>query len=132
MSATPGERVLVLDPVDASACPPVPLVEGDGEARAIVWPGMGARHRSLHRVRLGAGARTVALRHPGEAVWYVIEGDGSVGDAAGAERQEIVEGSMIHVGPGDEYRFTAGDSGLLLAGGPCPPDPALYAHLQEV
>jgi quercetin dioxygenase-like cupin family protein len=130
MSAA-GDRVVVLDAHD-DACPSLPIVEGDGEARAIVWPGMGARHRSMHRVRLGAGSRTVALRHPGEAVWYVIEGAGSVTDGDGGDAQEIVAGSMVHVGPGDGYRLVAGDSGLRLAGGPCPPDPALYAHLENV
>jgi quercetin dioxygenase-like cupin family protein len=125
------DRVVVLDAQDEVACPAVPIVEGEGEARAVVWPGMGARHRSMHRVRLGAGARTIALRHPGEAVWYVIQGHGSVTDEDSGEAQDIVAGSMVHVGPGDSYRLVAGAGEMRLAGGPCPPDPALYAHLEN-
>jgi quercetin dioxygenase-like cupin family protein len=123
-----SERVVVIG-ADAQG-PALPLVEGAGEARALVWPGMGARHRSLHRVRLGAGARTRALRHPGEAVWYVAEGEGFV-EADDGERQELVTGSMVHVGPDDGYRIVASGGGMLLAGGPCPPDPALYTDLEE-
>ena len=125
------DRVVVLDAEDEAACPRLPIVDGDGEARAIVWPGMGARHRSMHRVRLGAGARTVTLRHSGEAVWYVVEGDGSVTDEDSGESQKIITGSMVHIGPGDGYRLVAGDGEMRLAGGPCPPDPALYAHLDN-
>jgi quercetin dioxygenase-like cupin family protein len=129
MTEVLGDAVVVLRAADRERdCPVLPLVEGGGEARAIVWPGMGARHRSMQVVDLATGARTVPLRHPGEAVWYVVRGSGVVAEDGGG-RHEIVTGSMVHVEPGDGYRFTAGDEGLRLAGGPCPPDPALYDHL---
>lgn len=131
MSTDTLDRVIVIDSADGDACPAVPLVEPgeEGEARAVVWPGMGARDRSMHRVRLGAGARTIRLEHPGEAVWYVVEGDGQVTGPDGEEAQPLDVGAMVHAEAGDAYRLVAGKGGMTLAGGPCPPDPALYASL---
>lgn len=107
--------------------PPLPLVEVGGSAIAIVWPGVGAAHRSMHRIELAAGGRTVVQRHAMEAVYYVIQGEGAVHDPIeDGDGRPLVEGSMIHIEPGTSYRFEAGGSGILLLGGPCPADPALY------
>jgi quercetin dioxygenase-like cupin family protein len=100
--------------------PAIDLVEGEGSARALVWPGIGAAFRSMHLISLGAGARTRRQRHPDEAVYYVLGGGGSVGD------EQLEEGSMVHVGPRAAYVFEAGADGLELIGGPSPPDSALY------
>jgi mannose-6-phosphate isomerase-like protein (cupin superfamily) len=109
--------------------PLLPIVE-EGSARAIVWPGIGATHRSMHRIELAAASRTTTLRHPTEAVYYVIRGDGAVHDPDdGSDGQRLVEGSMIHVEPGTAYRFEAGEAGILLLGGPCPADPTLYEQI---
>jgi hypothetical protein len=118
-------RVVSLD----AGCPALPLVEGEGRAVALIWPGMGAALRSLHRIELAAGAATVPQRHPMEAVYYVERGSGTVLDPDGAGRDAIAEGAMVHIEPGTAYRFVAGPDGLVLLGGPCPPDPALYAQL---
>jgi mannose-6-phosphate isomerase-like protein (cupin superfamily) len=124
--STAGEaRVL-----DAAGGPLLAIVEGGGIARAVVWPGIGARHRSLHRISLAVGARTVVLDHPMEAVYYVIEGSAAVVDPRDGSRQELVEGSMVHVGPATPYRFEAGTGGVELVGGPCPPDPELYRDVE--
>ena len=121
------ERVCVFGPGPDS--PELPIVEGEGSARAIVWPGVGARFRSMHRISLGAGARTAELRHPMEAVYYIIAGGGSVRDGAAADATALIEGSMIFVEPGTRYAIEAGAEGIEVLGGPCPPDPALYAGL---
>lgn len=102
------------------------MVEGEATAHAIVWPGMGAHMRSMHRIRLGAGASTIELRHEGEAVYAVLDGDGGVHDGDDGTVQQIGSGSMVHVEPGTAYRLVAGPGGLDLVGGPCPADPALY------
>jgi quercetin dioxygenase-like cupin family protein len=91
----------------------------------VIWPGLGAQCRSLHRVSLAPGGATVRLRHPGEAVYYVLAGTGIVEDPPG-ETLPLIEGSMVHVAPEREYRFKAQNGGLELIGGPCPADPALY------
>lgn len=98
---------------------------GAGDVRAIVWPGMGARHRSLHYIRLGAGESTDRWRHPGEAVYYVLRGSGWFEDGETGEHHPVREGLIVHVGAGTPYRMVA-EGGLTCVGGPCPPDPHLY------
>lgn len=106
--------------------PVLPIVEGEGAARPIVWPGVGAAFRTMHRIELAGGSRTVALRHEMEAAYYVIRGDGVVRDPDDGGNQPLVEGSMIFVEPDTAYLIEAGSAGILLLGGPCPADPALY------
>jgi len=121
----PGQTVQVLP--SSEACPSVAMLAGEGFARAVAWPGVGASLRSMIHVRLEPGAATRSLAHEMEAVYYVISGSGSVAD--GAERQELVAGSMAFVEPGTEYTFEAGGGGMELVGGPCPADPALFEGL---
>ena len=104
----------------------LPLVASGGEAVAVVWPGVGSKHRSLHRVLLQPGGYTVDLRHPSESVYYVRSGSATVVDADSGEQQPLVEGSMVHVDPSTAHRFEAGASGAEIVGGPCPPDPSIY------
>jgi len=122
-----GVRIVGLGP----SCPELPIVDPASKAVAIVWPGTGATQRSMHHIDLVPGGHTVPLRHAGEAVYYVRTGAGSVRDPDAGSRDELIEGSMVHIEPGTAYQFTAGPAGMVLLGGPCPPDPQLYAHLQE-
>src|SRR5215472_2134422 len=108
--------------------PLLPIVEGDGSARAVIWPGTGATKRSVHLIQLAPSSGTVRLQHRTESVYYVLNGSGTVagdGPAAGAR---LTPGSMVHVGPGTGYRFAAGAGGLEVFGGPCPCDPASYGE----
>ena len=106
--------------------PALPIIEGEGSARPIVWPGSGAACRTMHRIELAGGSRTIALKHAMEAAYYVIRGDGVVRDPDEGSSEPLVEGSMIFVEPGTAYAFEAGGAGIVLLGGPCPADPALY------
>lgn len=116
--------------VDAAVdCPEIPIVQGDGNAKAVIWPGTGAIHRSMHLVTLGAGARTVDLRHDGDAAYYVIRGSGRVVALASGEAFALAEGGMVHIDAGDRYRLEADADGMTVVGGPCPADTSLYAHL---
>jgi mannose-6-phosphate isomerase-like protein (cupin superfamily) len=112
----------------------LPIVEGTrGEARAVVWPGMGARHRSMHYVALPGGAATVALRHPSEAVYYVIRGHGTIIDLDTGASHPLRPGAFALITPDNGHRFTAATgSELVFVGGPCPPDPALYEEMRPV
>jgi quercetin dioxygenase-like cupin family protein len=110
--------------------PSLAIVEGDGSAHAVIWPGMGANLRSIHRIELAPGARTIELRHPSEAVYYVIEGSGDALDADAGERQPLRPGAMVHIDPGTTYVLSAGDHGISVVGGPSPPDRALYEELE--
>lgn len=104
----------------------LPLVAGEGSAVAIVWPGMGAQHRTIHRFNLGPLASTVPQQHAGEAVYAVLEGDATIVDLADGESRTLTVGAMIHLDPETRYNFRAGESGAVILGGPCPPDPGLY------
>lgn len=123
---TPGGEIQILD---GSEGPELPIVDGAGMARAIVWPGVGARSRSLHRIWLEAGAGTVRLSHPSDAVYYVIEGDGTAADESAGSEHALRAGAMFHVDAGTAYRVRAGDDGMQLVGGPAPADDALYESL---
>ncbi len=113
--------------VRGSAEPVVlPLIASGGEALAVVWPGVGSQHRSLHRLLLEPGGRTIDLQHPSESVYYVRAGSATVTDGDGGEQHSLVEGSMVHVDPATAHRFEAGDGGAEIVGGPCPPDPSIY------
>jgi quercetin dioxygenase-like cupin family protein len=126
----PTETVRVID--SAIDCPPLPLVRGPGHARAVIWPGNGAAHRSFNLIELGAGASTVDLRHPADCVYYVIAGAGRVVDLDRGAAEPLAEGNMIHIDAGDGYRLeAAAAAGMKLLGGPCPADPALYAGLAQ-
>lgn len=115
--------------VDANSGPRLPIVEGPASATAVIWPGVGASMRSLHRIVLRPGSATVQLTHPMEAVYYAVSGGGTVGESASDQPQSLVEGSMVHVEPGTAYVFVSGAAGLELIGGPCPADPSLYRNL---
>jgi hypothetical protein len=119
------DRVLVLGGADG---PELDLVEGEGIARAVLWPGVGARLRAMHHIVLDAGAATLVQRHPGEAVYAILDGDGVVRDGDGIE-QPLTCGSMFHVEPGTAYAMVAGPEGMEAVGGPAPVDEALYERV---
>ncbi len=106
----------------------LPLAEGAGEVRAVVWPGVQARHRSMHYLVLPGGARTRPQRHAdSEAVYYVIRGEGKVDDLDDGSSHAVGPGSVVFITPRNGYRIAAAPrSELVCIGGPCPPDPALY------
>lgn len=123
------DAVRVLD--SGEACPELAIVEQGGRARAVVWPGVGALHRSMHLLRLDGGGATKPLSHPSDAVYHLCEGSATASDPDSGERFEIGVGAMLHIDAGTTYRISAGADGAMLIGGPCPPDPALYAHLED-
>src|ERR1700739_3880821 len=97
-----GVQVLPL----RGAGPSLPVLAGDGSARAVIWPGAGATQRSIHLIQLAPSSGTVRLEHPAESVYYVLHGSGTVaGDRPAVT--PLVPGSMVHVAPGTGYRFSA-------------------------
>lgn len=121
-----SERLREVVVVDSEGGPELPIVLGQGRAWATVWPGMGARLRSMHRVSLGPGARTVEMTHVSDAVYYVISGHGETLDREAGTSHTLVTGSMFHVDVGTPYEVIAGEKGIELVGGPSPADPSLY------
>ncbi|HLG81920.1 MAG TPA: hypothetical protein VKY22_12955 [Bradyrhizobium sp.] len=98
------------------------MVVGEGNAKLVLSPHNGASFRSFQLVSLGENARTVDLSHASDCVYYVIEGEGAIVDAAQGRRFEVTEGHMVHIDAGDRYRIEAGGAGIKVIGGPCPPD----------
>src|SRR5215204_253874 len=125
----PG-TVHVID--SAFGCPEIPLVEGEGNAKVVVWPGNGAKFRTFQMISLGDRAQTVRLSHPSDCVYYVVEGSGSVLGEGAQDEARLVEGSMVHIDAGDSYQFKADECGLRLLGGPCPADASLYSSIARV
>src|SRR5262245_55185299 len=111
--------------------PSLPIVDGEGSARAVVWPGIGAQFRSMHQIVLGEGAATVPQRHPDEAVYHVTTGTAQVHDLDSDEVTDLRVGSMVHVEPDTGYVFRAGRGGTEIIGGPCPADLDLYAGIDQ-
>jgi quercetin dioxygenase-like cupin family protein len=124
----PDPRLRVISPDEWGEG--LPLVQGDGDFRVMVGPSVGASERSLHRIRLSAAASTVALRHPGEAVYYVISGSVELSDHDEDAPHVLGAGAMAHVEGGTSYAFRALADSVLI-GGPSPVDPALYGPPSE-
>jgi hypothetical protein len=116
--------------LDGSSGPELPIVRGAGIARAIVWPGTGAHLRSLHRIWLDADAAMTELSHASDAVYYVVDGAGTVHDLTTGSNHAVRLGSMFHIDAGTSYAVVAGTGGLQIVGGPAPADLAMYAHLE--
>ena len=111
--------------------PPLQIVTG-GVCRPIIWPGMGARERSLQNFTLPRGAGIRPLRHVGEAVYYVVSGEVEVTDVSeGVEPRMVVAGGMFHVSPGTTYIFVSSADMSVVIGGPCPVDESLYMGLVD-
>ncbi len=56
------------------------IVRGEGSCTPVIWPGMGATERSIHLLLLGPRSRTIRMRHPSEAAYYVVDGEARIVD----------------------------------------------------
>jgi mannose-6-phosphate isomerase-like protein (cupin superfamily) len=106
--------------------PDLDIVRGEGTCTPVIWPGMGATERSFHLLLLGPSSRTIRMRHPSEAAYYVMEGEARLVDHDTGSSWPLVAGSMFHVEPGTTYGIHTDAVSARILGGPCPPDPALY------
>ncbi len=121
------DRIRIL--ADDENCPELPIVkEKGGRAWAVVWPGVDAYLRSMHRISLLPGGRTVTLEHPTEAVYYIMSGTATVRGTSD-DQQILTTGAMTHISPGTPYWLETGETGAEIVGGPCPADPTMYTHL---
>jgi quercetin dioxygenase-like cupin family protein len=120
-------RVVVLPSAEGRA---IDLLAGPGTAHVVVGPHMGAQHRTMCLLEFEPGSATRTLRHPSEAVWYVVSGEGAA-LREGADPLPLEPGAMIHVAPAATYTLRAADTAeLVVVGGPSPPDAAL-GHVEE-
>ncbi len=105
---------------------PLDIVERGGEAVALAWPGTGSFFRGMHRIDLTTGGRTKPLCHPGEAAYVVASGAADVLGWDG-EGKQVEAPTVLFAPAGTEY-VLASAGGTTIFGGPCPPDPAIYAE----
>ena len=129
MQSKSGKTIQVID--SAFGCPDLPIFFGAGYAKAVIWPGGGAQHRSMHLIKMESGSSTIALFHPSDCVYYVVAGSGSIEDVTSGEAKSLGEGAMVHIDAGDHYKLLSDSGGFTVVGGPCPADPKFYAHLVE-
>ncbi len=120
--------VRVID--SAHCCPEIPVVQGEGNVKVVLWPGNGAEFRSFQLLKLEKGAQTIPLSHVSDCVYYVMGGQGRIVDLSNEQSLKLTEGAMVHIDSGDSYCLKADSSGFTVLGGPCPPDETLYANLQ--
>jgi glyoxylate utilization-related uncharacterized protein len=126
MPERPGD----IQVISSESSPTVPsMVSGGGEARALVWPGMGAKTRSLHLIHLMPKDTTCEFKHASEAVYYVVKGEVTAIDLDSDDTHHVSEGGMIFVEPGTKYVLSCSDGPSDVVGGPCPPDPSLYREM---
>lgn len=104
---------------------PLDIVERNGEAVALAWPETGSLFRAMHRIELTRDGRTKRLRHPGEAVYVLATGVASV-ERPDGEIASVEAPAVLFVPAETDYVLASG-TGATFFGGPCPPDPALYA-----
>ncbi len=128
MSITPSKTVQVID--SAVNRKDIALINGDGAAWVVLWPGNGARYRTFHILELHPNDQTVDLCHAADCVYYVVEGTGNVRDLETDEIQPLVDGAIVHIDAQDRYRLEADDGGMRLIGGPVPADPDLYTQFE--
>ena len=127
MSQPAFQTVTVID--SNGNCPELPLIDGEGHAKAVLWPGNGAKYRTIQVFELKSGSRTIELTHTTDCVYGVVSGNGEIVDLTDGSRQDLAEGNILHIDAADRYRIVAGTDGMSFLGGPCPPDPALYASI---
>jgi mannose-6-phosphate isomerase-like protein (cupin superfamily) len=99
--------------VDAVHSQEIPIVDGIGNAKVVIWPGMGARYRTFQIINLGENSKTAQLCHPAsDAAYYVLKGHGRVLDVGTGQSEELGEGGMVHIDANDPYQFVASLSGM--------------------
>jgi quercetin dioxygenase-like cupin family protein len=126
MTDQPG-RARIISPGDWG--PDLGICKGAGSVREIVGPTTGARTRSLYWIDLAQGSSIIALKHPDEAVYYVVSGSVRVETTTGTPH-DLVEGGMFHVRPGTDYTIVA-VSDAEVVGGPSPVDPGFGTPAEE-
>src|SRR5260221_8143975 len=127
MTERPGGTGVQVIPLRGTG-PLLPIVNGDGSARAVIWPGTGAAMRSIHLIQLAPSSETMLLAHPGESVYYVLDGTGTVAGDGPSPATALAPGAMVHVGSGTAYRFVGGTGGPDDLGRPRPNDPTRHCR----
>ena len=106
----------------------LPLTKGEGYAKAIIWPGMGAKHGTMNYIYMKAGAENVPHVHPTqEDMFYVVQGSGVVVDCDQNIEYQFKKGDFVYIPPGVTHTVIShGPEDYISVGGPCPVDKNVY------
>ena len=99
---------------------------GDGDARRVIYPEMGAKRITLNYIVFGPGEEFPQHDH-GEAedVFVILEGSGVL--KQGDIQRPIQAGDVVHVPAGEIHGTIAGPSGMVCISCQAPPDMKLYS-----
>jgi quercetin dioxygenase-like cupin family protein len=98
-----------------------PFQMGNTDAKALVYPEMGARNVSLSYIKFRPGAEFPQHEHDNsEDVFYVVEGSGWFKE--GDKLTAINKGDVIYVPVGDFHGTIAGQQGMVVIACQGPPD----------
>jgi quercetin dioxygenase-like cupin family protein len=107
----------------------IPFIPG-GDARIVIWPGMGAKYASYHYFIMKPGQETIAHAHEkSEDFIYIIQGRGEVVDVDKGTAYPFEPGCIIYIEPKVTHILRCNKDSpddYIAVGGPCPPDPELY------
>jgi len=99
---------------------------GDGDARRVVYPEMGAKNITLNYIVFGPGQQFPQHEHgESEDVFMILEGSGVLRQAD-LERP-IKAGDVVYVPAGEIHGTIAGPNGMVCISCQAPPDPKLYS-----
>lgn len=126
MTPHPGSARIVT-PADWGA--DLNICKGTGSCQEIVGRAIGATARSLYWFELAAATSTIALKHAGEAVYYVVSGSVRV-ESTSCPALSFQAGGMFHVRPATDYAIVA-DTDAEIVGGPSPVDPGFGTPAEE-
>lgn len=105
----------------------IPLIKG-GMAKAIIWPGMGAKYGSMHYFVMKPGEENVLHSHSNEEdMFYVVQGNGVIVDATNGAEHKFKKGDFVYVAPNIVHAVKSlGPEDFISVGGPSPADMEIY------
>jgi quercetin dioxygenase-like cupin family protein len=100
----------------------LPMIAGD--ARLVVWPGVGAISANMNYVMMQAGEANVPHRHPvSEDTIVIFAGEGTIANLDSGTTHHFAGGQVVHVPVGVQHQVRADrGSSIESVGGPCPAD----------
>jgi|AntRauTorcE11898_2_1112593.scaffolds.fasta_scaffold21724_2 quercetin dioxygenase-like cupin family protein len=108
----------------------IPYVK-EGTAKAIIWPGMGAKYGVMNYFVMKPGGENVPHKHDdSEDMFYIAQGQGVVADLDNNIEHPIEAGCFVYVEPGTMHAAKSyGPDDYISIGGPTPPDPEMFKEL---
>lgn len=107
------------------------ILDGKGVARAIIYPGMGAKYASLNYFVMKPGSKNTAHVHArSEDVIYVIQGQGIIKETETGNELRFKKGDILFIPEGVYHQVIPdGDEDYIGIGGPQPVDDSIFKDL---